>query len=159
MGNNESEHVADLVSVADKGAVTILTFMTDDGKQLDVSAFAGLPPLQEGSKYRLRTTQNEKNGRTYTNLVKGNGSYLIEKIAEPPRAAPPQPAPRDARAGAAGVKIDAREVRISRLSCTSSACLVVASWVEKGKIDSIEGIDSVIVNLARKLEAHALSSE
>ena len=154
MGNNESEHVADLVSVADKGAVTILTFV-EEGKHLEVSAFAGLPTLQEGSKYRLRTTQNEKNGRTYTNLVKGNGSYLIEKIAEPPRV---PPAPRDAPR-APGVKLDAREVRISRLSCTSSACLVVASWVEKGKVESIDNIDQLIVGLAKKLEEHALSGE
>ena len=142
----ENEVVGELVNEVDKGAVIILTFKTGDGKPLDVSAFEGLPTLQKGSTYRLRTTQNEKNGRIYTNLAKGKDGYLIEKIAE---SAP-------TRATATGPRLDAREVRISMLSCTSSACLIVSSLVEKGNISNIDEAGRQVLLLTKKLEEHVL---
>ena len=164
---NEREHMGEFVEQVNRGSVSILKFTTEEGN-LDVSAFADceLPVLRKGEKYRFRTTERAKGDRVYTNLKKEGQNYLIEPmpaarsetVTSQRAAAGVDPVPP--RTGAVSPsKIDAREVRISRLSCTSSACLVVASWVEKGKVDSIDGIDSVIVNLARKLEAHALSGE
>ena len=147
----ENEVVGELVNEVDKGAVIILTFKTGEGKPLDVSAFEGLPTLQKGSTYRLRTTQNEKNGRTYTNLAKGKDGYLIEKTAES--------VPTRATVTATGPKLDAREVRISKLSCTSSACLIVSSLVEGGKIADMGEAGRQVLLLAKKLEEHIFSPE
>lgn len=162
---NEREHVGEFVEQVNHGALSILKFTTDEGS-LDVSAFADceLPNLRKGARYRFRTTERAKGDRVYTNLKKERQSYLIEPLPAARSENPPsQRAVVDSvppRIGAvAPGKIDSREIRISRLSCTSSACLIVSALVEKGNISNMDEAGRQVLMLAKKLEEHIFNSE
>lgn len=150
----EKENVGELAEITDKGNLAILCFRTQDG-EVKVSLFKDgiAPELEKDATYRFRTTQY--NG--YTNLApvwtgKSKTGYKIEKIASrvPAREVSRAPASKPS------AKITATELRISRLSLTSSSCLIVSSLIEGGKISSMEEAGNQVLLLAKRLERYVL---
>lgn len=152
----EKENVGELAEITDKGNLAILCFRTQDG-EVKVSLFKDgiAPELEKDATYRFRTTQY--NG--YTNLApvwtgKTKTGYKIEKIAPrvPPREVSRAPV-------ASSVKVTSTELRISRLSLTSSSCIVCAALINEGKVASAKEAEEFVLAFAKKLEQYAVSAE
>jgi len=171
--NSEKEHVAELLGIEEREKVSFLLFRSEEEGELKVSMFkdAVAPPLDKDATYRFRTVQN--NG--YVNLAPiWSGStktgYKIEKIAERAKPASRNDAAASERSAEAAAparsgslarepKLDARELRISRLSLTSSSCIIAAALINEGKMASAKEAEEFVLAFARKLEQYAVSPE
>lgn len=144
----ETECVGELTDMTDMGKLLVLRFRTEQGEDMKTSVFkdAPIPDLQKGAIYRFRTTVY--NGYTNIAPVWGAGKktgYKLEKIAE-----------RIPTATRRAAQPDARELRISRLSLTSSASVVVAALIHQGKVASAKEAEELVLEIAKLLEQYAV---
>jgi len=125
-----------LVDVKEKGKIAVLVFETTDGLfEASVWNDGKRPQLEVGATYAFETAKNYgKDGKEYVNLAKLNGGYAIRKVGG-------DFVPGNQVRKEMGYS-QLKDRRITRLSCASSAALIVSEMrllePEKAKLAVID---------------------
>ena len=131
-----------LVDVKEKGKIAVLVFRSAEGL-LEVSVWndAKRTQLELGATYAFEIAKNYgKDGKEYTNLAKKGGSYAIQRVGGD--FVPGNQVRKEM--GYSQVK----DRRITRLSCTSSAALIVSEM----RMLEPEKAKAAVIDLAKSFE-------
>ena len=132
-----------LVDVKDRGGkVVVLVFESAEGLQ-EVSVWndAKKPQLDIGATYAFETAKNYgKDGKEYTNLAKQGGKYAIQRVGG-------DFVPGNQVRKEMGFS-EKKDRRICRLSCTSSAALIVSEM----RLLEPDKAKTAVIDLAKAFE-------
>ena len=150
-----------LSEVQNRGRYNVLKFRTAQGI-CAVSAFEGLPELNEGQEYAFTAVRVEKGGRQYLNLCRKAGKYEIAPKAAPKAEVGPaseMKAQQKAQESGKSGYWQMKDARITRMSCVSSAGAVVAAMIADKKVEGCDQAKALALTIAAAFEEWVLEAD